>query len=258
MPLGMVDLSKLHEDPRPIFHSSCRPTPGGMAINDFTSKHTEPEIVFPQAWFHCLTWLWNLCITYPWVEFHLGNDDVSGAFRQVTYNPNLGAMHAFLVLGVIFMSTGQTFGDCTRPANWEPVVRNQQQYIWYLWHQETTLARAFKHLSNLQSAATPSKQIIESFVQATTPDTLNHGVLDAAGAWLAPQYNHHVNDCLYADIKESFPLTVAASIFARYLLLGKPSANQHQDPGCPGKNLCHIYPCYKRDQVIEMLELWLL
>jgi hypothetical protein len=117
-----------------------------MAINDFTSKHLEPEIVFPLAWIRYLTWLWNLPITYPRLELYLGYDDVSGAFRQDKYNPNLVAMHVFLVFGVLFLSTGQTFGDCTSPANWEPVARNRQQYAQFLWRQVSTLAKGMKYL----------------------------------------------------------------------------------------------------------------
>jgi hypothetical protein len=40
------------------------------------------------------------------LEIYLGDDDVSGAFRQVKYNPNMVVMHAFLVFDVLFMSTG--------------------------------------------------------------------------------------------------------------------------------------------------------
>jgi hypothetical protein len=69
-PLGMVDLNKLHKNPRPIFDSSFRSAPWAMAINDFTSKHSEREIVFPLAWVRYLTWLWNLRITYPWLELY--------------------------------------------------------------------------------------------------------------------------------------------------------------------------------------------
>jgi hypothetical protein len=179
-PLGMVDLNKLHKNPRPIFDSSFRPAPWAMAINDFTCKETEPEIVFLKAWLLYLAWLWILRITYPWLEIYLGDDDVSGAFRQVKYNLNVVAMHAFLVFGVLFMSTGQTFGVCTSPANWEPVARNHQQYARYLWHQANTLARAMKHLSTLHFADPPTAATVVSFVQ-TNPDPLNPGVLDADG-----------------------------------------------------------------------------
>jgi hypothetical protein len=195
-PLGMVDLNKPHKNPRPIFYSSFCLSPWAMAINDFTSKLSEPEIVFPLAWIKYLTWLWNLRITYPWVELYLGDDDVSGAFRQIKYNPNLVAMHAFLVFGILFMSTGQTFGDCTSPANWEPVARNRQQYARFLWMQIATLVRGLPHLPKLIFAPPASQATVAHFVQAT-PNSLNTGVLDQHGARLPPQYDHHVDDCLY-------------------------------------------------------------
>jgi hypothetical protein len=273
-PLGMVDLSKIHKNPRPIFDSTFRPTSWAMAINDFTNKRTEPKIVFPKAWVFYLTWLWNLRITYPREELYLGDDDVSGAFRQVKYNPNLVAMHAFLVFGVLFMSTGQTFGDCTSPANWEPVARNRQKYAQYLWHQANTLGRALKHLPTLQFAATPSPRIVSTFVQATL-DAFNPGVLDSTGSRLAPQYDHHADDCLYADVKEHYLLTVASSVLALYLLLGEPSGN-HRDPVSWEKFEAKITHCrkakgfmvdtrrmevsipmYKREQAIDLLATWL-
>jgi hypothetical protein len=84
-----------------------------------------------------------------------------------------------------------------------------------------------------------------------------------------------VDDCLYyAEVKEFFPLTVAASILALYLLLGQPGPN-HRDPVSWEKfeaKLTHrrkakgfivdtrrmevSIPDYKRDQVVELLALW--
>jgi hypothetical protein len=215
-----------------------------MAINDFTNKRTEPKIVFPKVWVFYLTWLWNLRITYPREEVYLGDDDVSGAFRQVKYNPNLVAMHAFLVFGVLFMSTGQTFGDCASLANWEPVARNRQKDAQYLWHQANTLARALKYLPTLQFAATPSPRIVSTFVQAT-PDALNTGVLDSAGSRLAPQYDHHVDDCLYADVKEHCLLMVVLCYTdAAYLPAVYPSARLggYIYPACNLPNIIGRHP----------------
>jgi hypothetical protein len=186
MSLGMVDLSKSYKKPA-LFSIAAfvpHPTPWAIATNDFTSKLMEPEIMFPKAWLLYLTWFWNLRINYPWAEIFLGDDNISGAFRQVNYNPNLVAMPAFLVFGVLYMSTGQTFEDCTSPANWGAMARNRQQYARYLWYQGTTLARALKHLPNLQFAAIPPPPpVVATFVQAT-PDPLNQGVLDATGTRL--------------------------------------------------------------------------
>jgi hypothetical protein len=272
-PLGMVDLNKPYKNPRPIFDSSFRPAPWAIAINGFTSKLSEPEIVFPLAWIKYVTWLWNLQITYPWVELYLGDDDVSGAFRQIKYNPNLAAMHAFLVFGILFMSTGQTFGDCASQANWEPVARNRQQYARFLWMQIDTLSRGLPHLPKFIFAPSASQATVAQFVQAA-PGSLNTGVLDQQGAHLPPQYDHHVDDCLYADVKDFFLLTVAASILALYLLLGQPGPN-HRDPvswETFEAKLTHrrkakgfivdthrmevSIPDYKRDQVVELLALW--
>jgi hypothetical protein len=161
-----------------------------MAINDFTSKLSKPEMVFPLAWINYLTWLWNLQMTYPWVELYLGDDDMSGAFWRIKYNPNLVAMHAFLVFGILFISTGQTFQDCTSPANWEPVARNWQQYARFLWMQINTLARGFPHLPKFIFAPPASQLTVAQFVQAT-PKSRNTGVLD----------QHHVDDCLHCTMR---------------------------------------------------------
>jgi hypothetical protein len=156
-----------------------------MAINDFISKSSEPEIIFPLAWINYLTWLWNLRITYPCVELYLGDDDVSGAFWQVKHNSNLVAMHAFLVFGILFMSTGQTFGDCTSPANWEPVASNRQQYARFLWMQIDALARGLPHLPQVIFASPASKAAVAQFFHATA-GSLNTGALDQHGARLPP------------------------------------------------------------------------
>jgi len=42
-----------------------------------------------------LVYLYNLRIPYPHREIFLGDDDVSSAFRQDKYHPDLVAMHCF-------------------------------------------------------------------------------------------------------------------------------------------------------------------
>lgn len=188
------------------------------------------------------------------------------------YNSYLDAMHAFLVFRILFMSTGQTFGDCTSPANWEPVGRNRQQYAQFLWHQVSTLVNGMQYLPKLQFAPTPSPTVVTTFVQAT-PDSLNTGVLNKQAQRVSPQFNHHVDDCFYADIQELFPLAAASSILAFYLLLGHPAAN-HRDPVSWEKFVAKVshrwkakgfiinthtmevsIPDYKRDQVVGYLPL---
>jgi hypothetical protein len=155
-PIGMVDLAKIYKEPRPIFDSTFRVTPSCMAINDWVDPLNEPAIHFPQSFLKFCIWIYNLRISYPYQEIYLVDDDVSGAFRHAKYNPNLVALHACLLFGFLFMSTGQTFGDSTSPANFEPLARARQQYAQYLWQQADTLLRAAPYMPVLQFQAPPS------------------------------------------------------------------------------------------------------
>ena len=80
-PQGMVDLQSAFKNPRPIFDSSFRPDVWCLAINDWTSKLTEPPLTFATAELLFMEWLYNLRVTYPFLDIFLGDDDVSGTFR---------------------------------------------------------------------------------------------------------------------------------------------------------------------------------
>ena len=273
-PTGLINLSHPYKSPRLIFDSSFQPFPWCFAINDMTSKHTEPEIHFPKTWILFLTWIWNLRITYPRLEIYLCDDDVSGAFRHVKYNPNVVALHAFLLFGALFFFMGQTFGDTTSPANWEPVARCCQHYAQFLWNQPDSVERAQPYLPKLQLAPDPTTNERASFVQATA-DTQHQGVLDPAGKRKPPTFNHHVDDCFYADIGNYVQLGVAASVLALYQILSHPTP-QHGDPvswdkfqatyshrrkvtgfNINSRTLQVSLPDYKREHLQALLDKWL-
>jgi hypothetical protein len=90
-----------------------------MAINDWTDKANEPQVVFPGSFFRLLRWVWNLCITYPDTAILLGDNDITGAFRLIKYNPWVVSMHGFVVDDFLGLATGQTFGDTASPNNFE-------------------------------------------------------------------------------------------------------------------------------------------
>jgi hypothetical protein len=90
-------------------------------------------------------------------------------------------------------------------------------------------------------------------------------------------YDYHVNDRLYANVRKYFPLTgVASSILSLYLFLDEPSDN-HRDPVSWEKFVSKVthyrkaksftvdtrrmevsIPDYQRDQeVVELLATWL-
>ena len=276
-PQGIVDLDNPHKNPRPIFDSTCRPQPWCDAINDWTNKCNEPELIFATGFLVHLVWLWNMRISYPNEEIYLGDNDVSGAFNHNKYNPMLVALHAFVLLGFLCMNSANTFGDNSSPSNFEPWARARQQHAQYLWLTRTTaslLAAAAHYNINIQLAPPPTPSEIQQFSPAYA-DSINKGVFDDRGQRLPPPYPHHVDDNFYSDVARYLGHTIAASVIALYTIFGDPDPLR-PDPLSRDKFLAfhnHLRKTvgymlnsrsmrvsileYKRDQMLELLLQWL-
>jgi hypothetical protein len=224
-PMGLVDLDKPTKTPRPIFDASFHPEPWSWALNDWTTKETEPPIFFATSFQSFLIWLYNLRISYPHQEIYVGDDDVSGAFRHNKYHPNVVGMHCYLIFGFLFFGTGLNFGSNTSASNWETVAQARQQLAQFLWSAASTIPRVQGFLPRIETAVVPNPQAIADFTPAEL-DSLNPGVLRSDGTRRSPTYDHHVDDCLYADVKLHLLQTVGASVLALYLILGFPDASK--------------------------------
>ena len=221
-PLGMVNILHRYKKARPVFDSTHHPFPWCFAINDWTSKYTEPELKFPESFEGQCIWIWNLRITYPDKEIYPCDDDIQGAFRHAKYNPFLVALHIVRIFGFIFLMTGLTFGDCTSPQNFEPIPRARSEYAQWIWLYLTNLMTLVAPFMPAFTIATPpTAEEKAQFVQANR-DSKNTGVLDENGNRKPPAYKHHVDDNLYADIAIFLARTIAASIYSLYIILGKP------------------------------------
>jgi hypothetical protein len=220
-PIGLILAP--NKNPRIFFDSSFRPQYWSMAINDATNLQQEPAIHFAGAFTEQLSWIWNLRISYRHIEIYLGDDDVSGAFRQMKYNCNVVSLHTCIIYGLMFMYTGQTFGDSPSPPNWEPIVTARKALARKLWADEATISRGQQILPSITRGEPPTKGESATFAQPTA-DSSNQGVFDTNGQRLPPPYPHHVDDCYYADVDEHLYKTVVASLIALYTILGRPSA----------------------------------
>ena len=275
-PLGMVYVFHKYKKARPVFDSTHHPKPDSFAINDWTSKENEPELVFPLSQKVYYTWLWNLRITYPRKEIYPGDDDVQGAFRHAKYNPLLVALHCIRIFGFLILMTGCTFGDNTSPQNFEPIARARSQFAQWIWKSmQNLLELAAPYIPACTFAAPPTAAEVDTFTTAT-PDSKNTGVIDDAGQRIPPPYPHHVDDCMYADVKEYMPQTIAASVYSLYTILGFPQPHlpdplshdklvthyNHQRVACGRKidtrRLSVGMTDVKRDQLVEQIREFLL
>ncbi len=274
-PHGIVHTDHPHKSPRLVCDSTHRPYYWCFAINDWTDLDTEPILIFADSFVQTLVWIWNLRITYPHLEIYLCDDDITNAFRQAKYPPNLAGLHCKVVNGVLHADTGQTFGDKTSPSNFEPIAICRSQLARGLWRRSDTVTKALPLLPPIEHQTPPTPAEVSTFVQAN-PDSHNQGVLDIHGNRLPPPYRHHVDDNLYADIERFLKLTVCASALALYEILGYPT-DVRQIGALSMDKLDTMYrpsrkmvgytintrkmtvalTQFKRDEMIEMLEPWL-
>ena len=226
-PQGVVDLNSTYKNPRPIFDSSFRPFPWCHAINDWTTKDTEPPLTFQSAELGFMIWLYNLRITYPDLEIYIADDDISGAFRRLKYHPNCVSLHASIQCGYLVLNTGGTFGDNTSPSNFDPLTVGRRQLAQHVWlHDDLVVSRTSPFLPKIETV--PTEETV-SFTPADA-DTINTGVLNEDGSRKPPPFNMHVDDNLYADILTYLVRTICASVWALFMLLGSPTDTRVPSP----------------------------
>ena len=120
----------------------------------------------------------------------------------------------------------------------------------------------------------PTEAEVADFAQAQADD-INAGVFRLDGSRLPPQFDHHVDDCGFADVDEFVEQGVYASALALYAILGFPSAvvpdhlskdklvalygflRKYVGRQWNTRRLVIGMPPYKRLELIERLEHWI-
>lgn len=274
-PQGVVDLDTPYKKPRPIFDSSFRPAPWCHSINDWTDKKWEPPLTFAGAEMAFMIWVYNLRVTYPADEIYLADDDVSGAFRQLKYHPNLVAMHTSIQCGFGCLNTGATFGDNTSPSNFDPCGLCRRHLSRHLWLTCGDICQLVEpHLPPITTAPPPTPGEIQAFARAD-PCLLNTGVLDPLGNRVPPPFPMHVDDALYADVLAYLRRTVCASAGGLFEVFGWPTNPLVPSPLSMDKletDYNHLRKMvgrlfnsrtltvgmlpYKREQLLQLLTTW--
>jgi hypothetical protein len=132
------------------------------------------------------------------------------------------AMHAYIVYGMCFMTTGQTFGDTGSPGNFEAIPLARQQVARHLWHDADLIDWARSLLPAIEIASLPSMVMIATFTRATV-DSFNSGVLHADGRRKAPTFDHLIDDLLSADTGSHLLQLIAAMVVSLYEVFGYPN-----------------------------------
>jgi len=219
-PEGII--TKEGKKDRIIFDASFKIHPHSTCPNDWTSKFDEPPIWYGSAFFRHLIRIWNLRISYPFCDIFLWDDDVSGAFRLVKYNPEVVGAFAANLFGWIWIPTGQIFGGNTSAQNFEGFVKAREHLSEYYSNAKFSFLIQ-KHYSILNLI----KYEIEAspnfpYTQAA-PDSTHQGVFNDINQPKNTPHNTFVDDNHMADVVPRIRLAQAASIEGLFNILGSPS-----------------------------------
>ena len=148
-------------------------------INNWTNKANEPEVTFPGWFLRLLVWTWNLRISFPQKKLLIMDNDITNAFRLLKLNPEVVPMHVYQARGYVGFVTGQSFGGCFAPPNFDPVARARIQQARYLWKHEPdkTMERARNYVANMQLPLDLNPEEFHTVAQANL-DSLNTGVYE--------------------------------------------------------------------------------
>ena len=207
---------------RIIFDASFKIHPQSACPNDWTNKYDEPPIWYGSAFYRHLIRVWNLRISYPYCDIFLWDDDVSGAFRLVKYNPEVVGAFAANLFGSIWIPTGQIFGGNTSAQNFEGFAKAREHLSEY--YSNTQFLFLIQKHHSILKLITYEKEESPSFpyVQAS-PDTTHQGVFNSINQPLNTPHNTFVDDNHMADVVPRIRLAQAASIEGLFSILGTPS-----------------------------------
>ena len=223
-PLNIVYVAHPFKKARLIWSATMELEPG-HAVNTWTDKSSGIEVRFPGSLKKLLTWIYNMRLTYPDEEIYPCDDDVTAGFKHLKFSPDTAGMNSTIFEGTLYLPTGGHFGGCAHPGHFEIYSLNRQQYavhIWYIGDDLYRIAVTEYNCPDINIAPEPTPEEVATFQQFTA-DSKNTGVLDPQGIRMAPQYDHHVDDNMYAEIRRFLRRSIAAAIISLYTVFGLPN-----------------------------------
>ena len=228
--IGIIKLGILnhkHKKPRMYRHGSYVLGRDSHPINKLVDiKLSEPEIGYGTVLHRHCTFLWRIAGTYPNDIIDVYDDDVSGAFPQLTFHPELAKANVSLHDDKMILAVSLHFGGNFGPSSWEPIsdarcflaqwLYKHAQYHVTLNGEALALITKPKHLR-----ARDRCTIVPRLTDIHTP------VTDASGNFI-PEFNMFVDDLLSATprSKGDTDKLLASSIEAVYILIGYPGPIQ--------------------------------
>ena len=213
-------LQKKGKKDRLIFDGSFQPTPFSRPVNAMHNNKEEPELVFGSAFQRHIKQVYNKRITYPTETLYQFADDVTAAFRQPKYHPDIVGAFCSRMSNVLLISVGQTFGSITSPQNYEPLARARAFLAQHLSH-DGSIHLVKKYKSYLDKVQWDQRKDLNHIPRAIPKkDKLNPGVLDINNNVKNTEHNPFVDDTLIVEILPKMKIAMAASLDSCFTIFG--------------------------------------
>jgi len=214
---------------RLVFDATFKIHHSSSSLNTtWTHVKDEPPIWYGTAFRRHLTRIWNLRMSFPLEEILLWDDDVSGAFRLVKYNPEIAAAFSAILNNILCVPVGQNFGGNTSAQNWEGIARAREYLAQHFSNPKFSfLLKKHKSILSLIKFSSPPTKTIK-FSKAF-PDSHHQGVYTDNVIQNTP-HNTFVDDNCIAEIRPRMPQAMAASVESLFAILGQPDILSRRSP----------------------------
>ena len=183
---------------------------------------SEPAIGYAWVLKNHAAYLWRLAATYPGCTIDSYDDDVSGAFPQLTHHPDIARGNVSLHDDKMIVSIALHFGGNYGPASFEPIARARCFLAQWMYQHTSHQEGHNKEAIDLMSLPTDDDNEAACTIRPQLDET-NGTVIDDNGNFV-PEYRMFVDDLLSA-IPRHLRQTrhfIASSIESVYILLGYP------------------------------------
>lgn len=222
-PWRIADSGRLCIDPS----SRISPTDDGNTnrwIPDTGIDHDQnPPVAYGTAFIRFLQYIYNFRIDEPHEDILLNADDISSAFRRVTYNPGIAIVFASIFTDYLIIPVGQIFGSKSSPSFYMlpgELRAHMARHIHHLWPSTNTALS-----DRIRLGPPPTPEQVQAFRPAVA-DSLNQGrqhLLQVNQQEVnLPVYSPFVDDTGTAGLRHTIQHIIKNSVLAAYLVFGFP------------------------------------
>ena len=217
--LGLI--MKQFKNDRMVFDASTQRTADDFVLNQHTPTHAEPPITFGTILREFYVFVYNLRVSFPFLEIFIALADIKACFRYPCIHANLTGAFGFMATEAIYcLATAMVFGSIVSASSWEPFQRAIQ-----------TMSREFFYRDNLVEKHKAYLDMIawDTFCPPGTIFTkakgcvINGGVFNSDGSMRPLSALVYVDDALLATAGVVYmKKLLAATNEAFFVVMGEP------------------------------------